>query len=504
MSRRLLIAIAVTFPLYSQTVPPQSVPPSSRPVQLPLSGRTGQSGGVLTVQNPLPAGLQSVNTITSNVQVQGAYQGSVPSAATPGPSLAISLEEAVRRGLQSNLGAVVNRQSVRVAEAVRVIERSALLPYASSNLLVNQQQINLAALGFTGFPGIPQIVGPFQYFDLRAGATQSVLDLTRIRNYRSAQENVRSAQFAADDARDLIVLAVTGGYLQIIAATARVETTRAQVTTARATNQQAVDRFAAGVAPRIDVTRTQVQLQVEQQRLFSVENDLAKLKIALGRLIGLPPGQEFTLTDALPYAPLTAITLPDALTRAYANRSDLKAAESQVRAAELSRKAAVAERYPTIQVGGDYGVIGPSPTNAHGTFGLSGAVRLPIFQGGRVQGDIEVADAALQQRRAEFQDLRGRIDADVRSAFLDLTSAANQVGVAESNRTLAQDTLTQARDRFTAGVADTLEVVQAQEQVAISEQDYISSLYAHNLAKASLARAMGQADQNIRQLLGRP
>ena len=121
-----------------------------------------------------------------------------------------------------------------------------------------------------------------------------------------------------------------------------------------------------------------------------------------------------------------------------------------------------------------------------------------------MQGDIEQADAALQQRRAEFQDLRGRIDADVRTAFLDLTSAANQVTVAESNRTLANDTLTQSRDRFAAGVADTLEVVQAQESVAIAEQDYISSLYAHNLAKATLARAMGQADQNIRQFLGRP
>ena len=167
-----------------------------------------------------------------------------------------------------------------------------------------------------------------------------------------------------------------------------------------------------------------------------------------------------------------------------------------MRAAELARKAAVAERYPTVQVGGDYGVIGPSPTNAHGTFGLTGAVRLPIFQGGRVQGDIEVADAALQQRRAEFQDLRGRIDAEVRTAFLDLTSAANQVGVAESNRALAQETLTQARDRFAAGVADTLEVVQAQEAVAVAEQDYISSLYAHNLAKATLARAMGQATEH--------
>jgi len=504
MFRRYLLAFALTLPLCAQTAPPQSVPPTNRPMQLPLSGRTGQPGGVQTVQNPLPAGLQSVNTITSNVQVQGAYQGSVAASTTPGAPLALSLEEAVRRGLQSNLGAIVNQQSVRLAQAFHTQERSALLPYVSSNLLATDQQTNLAALGFTGFPGIPQIVGPYHYFDLRAGASQSVFDLTRIRNYRGSRENVQSAQFAAQDARDLIVLAVTGAYLQILSATARVDTTRAQVATARATYQQAVDRHAAGVAPRIDVTRTQVELQVEQQRLFSVENDLAKLKIGLGRLIGLAPGQELTLSDTLPYSPLTGVTVDQALTGAYANRSDLKAAESQVRVAELARKAAVAERYPTVQVGADYGVIGPSPTNAHGTFGLTGAVRLPIFQGGRVQGDIEAADASLQQRRAEFQDLRGRIDAEVRTAFLDLTSAANQVGVAESNRALAQETLTQARDRFAAGVADTVEVVQAQQAVAIAEQDYISSLYAHNLAKATLARAMGQADQNIKQFLGHP
>jgi outer membrane protein TolC len=504
MYRRILLAIAFAAGLSAQTAPPESLPPTARPLPLPLSGRTAQPGAVVTVQNPLPAGLQSVNTITSNVQVQGAYQGSVPSAQAPGAPLAISLDDAVRRGLQYNLGTIINQQGIRFAEASRAIERSTLLPYVSSDLFVADQQTNLAALGFTSFPGIPQIVGPYHYFDLRAGATQSVFDLTRIRNYRGSQENVRSAQLAAQDARDLIVLAVTGGYLQITAAAARVETTRAQVATAQATHQQAVDRFNAGVTPRIDVTRTQVELQVEQQRLNGVSNDLAKLKIALGRLIGLPPGQEFTLSDVLPYAPLTGITLDQALIRAYANRSDLKAAESQVRAAELVRGAANAERYPTVQVSGDYGVIGPSPTNAHGTFGVTGAVRFPIFQGGRVQGDIEQADAALQQRRAEFQDLRGRIDADVRSAFLDLTTAANQVGVAESNRTLANDTLTQSRDRFAAGVADTLEVVQAQESVAAAEQDYISSLYAHNLAKATLARAMGQADQNIRQFLGRP
>jgi outer membrane protein TolC len=504
MSRRLLFVSVLCAALRAQTVPPQAVPPTDRPLQLPLSGRGAQPGTVVTVQNPLPSGLQSINTITSNVQVQGAYSGSVPSTQTAGPPLALSLDEAVRRGLQYNLGTIVNQQGVRVAEAGRTRERAALLPYVASNLLINEQQINLAALGFSGFPGIPQIVGPFRYFDLRAGATQSVIDLTRIRNYRGAQENVRSAQLGAQDARDLIVLAVTGAYLQILAAGSRVETTRAQVATAHATYQQAFDRQAAGVAPRIDVTRTQVILQVNQQRQIALENDLAKLKIAFARLIGLPPAQDVNLIDALPFAPLAGITLDQALTRALANRADLKAAESQVHAAELARGAASAERYPTIQVSGDYGVIGPSPTNSHGTFGATAAVRLPLFQGGRVQADIDQADAALQQRRAELQDLRGRIDAEVRSAFLDLTSAANQIRVAESNRRLAAETLTQARDRFAAGVADTLEVVQAEESVAVAEQDYISSLYAHNLAKATIARAMGQADQNIRQFLGRP
>lgn len=418
--------------------------------------------------------------------------------------MSLSLDEALRRGLQYNLGAIGYQNSVRLAQGARAVVRSELMPNLSAGLVLTEQQIDLAALGFTGFAGIPTVVGPFHYFDLRAGVSQSVFDLTRLRNYRGAQESVRSTQFAAQDARDLIVLAVTGGYLQVVSAVARVATVQAQVTTAQATYQQAVDRHNAGVAPLIDVTRTQVELQVQQQRLTAVQNDLAKLKIALGRLIGLPSGQEYGLSDTIPFAPLTSYTVDQALTGAYQNRADLKAADSQVHAAELVRKAAVAERYPNVSVGADYGIIGNSPAANHGTFLVTAAVRMPIFDGGRIAGEVQQADAALQQRRAEYQDLRGRIDAEVRTAFLDLTSAASQVTVAESNRGLAQQTLTQARDRFAAGVADTLEVVQAQETVASAEQDYISSLYAHNLAKATLARALGQADQNIRQFLARP
>jgi len=385
-----------------------------------------------------------------------------------------------------------------------------LLPNINGSLEVTEQQVDLAALGFNfqvppglGF-NIPTVVGPFHYFDLRARLLQNVFNLTAIRNYRTSQQSLRATQLSAQDARDLVVLAVTGGYLSIIAASARIDSARAQVATAQATYKQAVDRHDAGVAARIDVTRSQVELQVQQQRLTSQETDYAKQKIQLGRVIGLPPGQEFTLTDTLPYAPLQEFTLDQALELASKHRADLKAAQAQVQAAELAHKAAIAERYPSVDLAADYGVIGTSPTSSHGTFTVTGALRFPIFQGGRIRADIETADAALQQRRAEYEDLRGRVDADIRQAFLDLTAAANQVAVSQSNRGLAQETLTQARDRFAAGVADTIEVVQAQESVATAEQDYISSVYAHNLAKASLARAMGQAEQGIQQLLGRP
>jgi outer membrane protein TolC len=274
-----------------------------------------------------------------------------------------------------------------------------------------------------------------------------------------------------------------------------------QVASAQTIYQQALDRFSAGLSARIDMTRSQVELQTQQQRLTSELAAYAKQKIALARLIGLSPGQDLVLTDALPYAPLENLTLEQAIDLASQNRSDLKAAEAQMHAAELSRKAAVAERFPTLGFAADYGAIGINPATSHGTFSVTGQLRFPIWAGGRARGDIEQADATLQRRRAEYDDLRARVEADVRTAFLDLTAAVEQVRVAQSRRALAQDELLQARDRFASGVADTVEVVQAQEVVSSAEQDYIASLNAHNLAKASVARATGQAEKIMRDLL---
>src|ERR1019366_2621409 len=282
---------------------------------------------------------------------------------------------------------------------------------------------------------------------------------------------------------------------------ARVDSVKVQVASAQAISQQASDRFTSGLSAKIDMTRSQVELQTQQQRLTAEQADYAKQKIALARLIGLPAGQDLILTDAMPYAPLENLTLEQAIALASHNRSDLKAAEAQMHAAELFRKAANAERYPTLGLGADYGVIGINPATSHGTFSVTGQLRFPIWAGGRIHGDIEQADATLQRRRAEYEHLRARVEADVRTAYLDLTAAADQVRVSQSRRELAEDELVQARDRFASGVADTLEVVQAQEVVSSAEQDYIASLSAHNLAKASVARAIGQAEKIMRDLL---
>jgi outer membrane protein TolC len=328
-----------------------------------------------------------------------------------------------------------------------------------------------------------------------------VIDLTALRNYRATKDLTSATAQTALDNRDLVVLAVGGSYLQALAAAARVETTRAQVDTAQAVYTQAVRQNEAGVNAQIDVDRSQVEWQVQRLRLISFQTDFASQKLVLGRIIGLPLGQEFGLTTMMEYTPGDRPSLPDALTTAAANRADLKAADAQVRAADQARKAAKAQYLPSFAVNGGYWVAGETLSQSNGVYSVFATVDFPIWTGGRIPADVAAADAAYNQRRAEYEDTRGRIDFEVRTAYLRLNATTEQMSVAESNRTLAQSTLRQARDRFAAGVADTIEVVQAQESVATAEQDYIDSLHALYLAKLSLARAMGNTEAGIAMLL---
>lgn len=310
---------------------------------------------------------------------------------------------------------------------------------------------------------------------------------------------MKAAEYTYKDARDLVVLAVGYVYLQTIADEARIETAAAQVKTGQALFDQATDRFNAGTSPAIDALRAKVELQTRQQQLIQAKNDYAIQKLTVARVIGLAPGQQFDLTDKSPYAPLDGITVEEALAHAYANRSDYQAAMADVRAMEFSRKAAVAGYYPTVSFASDYGIAGQHLSSNHGVFDIRGTVNIPIFQGGSVHGDVLQADAQLQQSRDRAENLRAQIDADVRTAIFNLQSSAQQVEVARSNIDLAGQTLTQSIDRFAAGVTDTVEVVQSQEAVASANERYISSLYNYNYAKISLARAVGRAEDGVRE-----
>jgi outer membrane protein TolC len=431
----------------------------------------------------------------------GDFSGSVPGQSVPGV-LPLSLQEAIDRGLKQNLGLLLSSSDVGSARGQRWQQLSALLPHIDLQPYGDVSQVNLAEFGFTfHFPGIniPTVVGPFSYFDARAYLTQSLLDIKSLDNTRVASERIKSAQYTYKDARDLVVLTVGYAYLQSIADEALIESVSAQVNTAQALYNQANDQVQAGTSPAIDALRAHVELQTRQQQLIQSKNDFAIQKLSLARIIGLAPGQQFDLTDKSPYQPLQALGIDEALKQAYASRSDFQAALANVRAAEYARRAATAGYYPTISFSSDYGVAGQHFSSNHGVFDVRGTLTIPIFEGGIVHGDVLEAEAQLQQARDRVDNLRGQIDADVRVALLNLESASEQVSVAQSNIDLAEQSLTQSRDRFVAGVTDTVEVVQAQETVATAHQSYISSLYSFNYAKISLARAMGAAEQGVKE-----
>jgi outer membrane protein TolC len=433
---------------------------------------------------------------------QSPFLSSVPEGKATGTVLPLSFKEAIDRALRSNLGLLLSSDSSLAARGKKWEELSRLLPNISASANQSAQQIDLAALGFRfNFPGVPPVIGPIGTFDARVYLSAPLFDWHSIQRERGARANEVAARYKYNDAREMVVLAAGNEYLLSLSAAARVDAAQAELETAQALFNKAQDQQAAGISPAIDTLRAQVELQTRQQQLIVARNNYAKQKLALARTIGLPPGQEFNLTDQAPYKPLTPMSVDQALQRAYMGRGDYQAAAQQVRAAEQFRRAATAEHLPTLDISGNYGAAGVNVGDSHGVFLAGATLAIPIFAGGRARADALQAEATLRQTRQQLESLRSQIDYDVRSALLDLSAANDQVQVARSALDLASQTLVQARDRFSAGVADNLEVIEAQDAVASANENYIGSLYAHNVAKVLLARAIGFAEQGVKQYL---
>ena len=471
-----------------------------------------QGGGIPTAsstanrtENDETYGLPSNSRATAPSAASGnqsPFYSSVPEGSATGGVLQLSFKDAIDRALRNNLGLLLSMNNSIAARGAKWRELSHLLPNVSAAVNQSAQQIDLAALGFRfSFPGVSPVIGPIGTFDARAYVSAPLFDWHAIERERGAAANESAARLNLKDARELVVLATGNAYLLAIAANARVDAAQAQVETAQALFNKARDQQSAGLIPAIDTLRAQVEFQTRRQQLIVARNNYEKQKLTLARTIGLPTGQEFNLTERAPYEPLAAMSIEEALRRAYASRADYQAAMLQVRAAERFRFAATAEHFPTLDFLANYGAAGVNVGDSHGVFQVGATLSIPIFAGGKAHADALEAEATLRQRRQQLENLRAQIDYDVRTALLDLQAAADQVEVARTSLDLANQTLEQARDRFSAGVTDNLEVVQAQETVASANENYINSLYAHNIAKVSLARALGVAEQGVKQYL---
>jgi outer membrane protein TolC len=433
-----------------------------------------------------------------------AVTGSVPSGPASDQVLRLTLRDAVNMALRYNLGAIESGQNTQIARGQRLLALSNLLPQVSAGASENVQQVNLATFGFDKFKiaGIPNVVGPFSYSSVDASVSQTLFSYESIQRFRAARTAEQAAQLSYQDILDVVTLTVGNAYLQIIEADSRIKAQEAQVQNARALYDRAVDQVQAGTAPRIEATRTEVQLHTEEYNLSIARNNFQVAKLALGRAIGLPLGQQFELADALPYSDISPLSVDEALQIAYKSRNDLRSALASQKAAAQTLSATKGERYPVVAVNGDYGDTGPTFGHSHGDFTFQAGVRIPLFTGGRIKGDITQGEAELRQRKAEAENIRGQIDYDVRTAFLNLNAAKEQVAVAKQNVELANESLARSKDRFTSGVTDSVEVVQAEQALASANDQYITSLYDHNFSKLSLARALGVARTNYEHYLG--
>jgi outer membrane protein TolC len=502
--RPLLLGVAVWTLVPAAMPAQQGQSQSPRAQQVQLSGLPQGNNSASLQQSASPSTTSSVNTVNTSVQVQGAYQGSVPGPAPGSGPIALTFAEAIQRGLQYNLGTLDSSASLKQARAQRLSALSQMLPniygtISESGAKTDLQTIGLSSGALGGAP-VPTVVGPYHYYSAEASLSEE-FSFTALHNLRSADQARQAAMMNGRDAREMVVLAVSGSYLRVLATQALVVSQEAQVKYAEVSYKQARDQMEAGTKAQIDANRSLVELQSQQQRLTSDKAQLAKEQMSLARVIGLPLDRQLVLSETLPTSAPELPASDLAIKAGLDHRPDLQAAGLQVKAAQQALSASRSEYLPSFSVNGSFGVQGVNPNHGANVFQATASVNIPIWSSGRVRSDVQQADAAVGQRKAELEDKRGVVEHDVRTALLDLNVAAEQVKVAESNRQLALSTLKQSQDRYAAGVTTSVEVVQSQESLVAAELDYINGLFSLNVGRINLARATGQAEATVPNLI---
>ena len=460
--------------------------------------------GSIPTPRPINPATDTTNPSARATQTLNPYLGSAPEGNVVDGEIRISLEDAIARGLRFNLGLIDSRQADAGVRAEREQALSQLLPQISARAQQSYGQLSFKALNIkvppqAGFR-LPPTTGGFGYSEGDILAHSEVVNLELRDRYKEQKALESASLLSTKDARDIVVYAVGTAYFQVVASEARLATTQAALASAQELNNQVTNQYNSEVSPEIDALRARVELRTAGQRVVDATNDLEKDKLTLDRVTGIPlaqkwaPGREYGYTALPDYGGGTQA--------AEATRADVASAKQEVLAAELSVKAARDERLPQVSFDGGYGGGGTNPANYNQVYAVQGTVSVPLFTSGRIRSDKHAAEAALVQRRAAYRDIQGRADYDVRVARLDAQSSDSAVKVAAENRTLAERALTQSKDRFSNGVTNYLEVLEAEEAVVAADENYIASLFSYNVAKISLARAMGSAETRLPAFFG--
>lgn len=443
----------------------------------------------------------------SLLAVPGAHaqeQQPAPPQTTAYGAARLTLEQAVSLALKQNTTAQTAILTAAQSEQDKRIALSQLLPQADFNLGEQRQRINLQAQ-FGGNPGkvfplppgstFPRAVGPIDIFSTGASFGGPLFDLTLYHRWQASRATESASKADSLSTREQVILLVVSQYIGTLRAVADVQASQSRVDLAQALYDQAADLQKEGVGTGIDTLRANVELQNEKQTLIEAEADRERSLYALSRLLNLDPKQKVELADSLSFFDTPQPEIDSSIDQALATRQEWKSLESRLKAAGLDKKASWEERLPSVHYSGNWSELGTSPTQVIPTYTYSGSVTVPLFTGGRIRAETARADLQIQKLQQQQADLRNSIALDVKTALINMNSARNEVQVANLGVQLAKEEVDQARDRFKAGVANNIEVIQAQDALSRANDNQILALYRFNQARADYARSIGQMEK---------
>jgi outer membrane protein len=431
------------------------------------------------------------------LRAQGTNSSKPLVANAPTEVLRLTLDQAVALALKQNPTAQIAILTAAQSEQDKNIARADLLPQVNARISDEAQKVNLRAQfgGVPAFPGFPKSIGPFQLFSAGPSVSAPVFDLTLWQRYQASRNAANASKANSLSTREQVILLTVSQYIGTLRAVANVQASQSRVDLAQALYDQAADLQKEGVGTGIDTLRANVELQNEKQRLLEAENDRETFLYGLSRLLNLDPRQKVELADSLSFFDTPQPEVTPSIDAALADRQEWKALSSQIKAAENQKRAAQDSRLPSVRFDGEFSYVGTSGNTTLPTYTYEGSVNLPLFTGGRIHAQVVSADLEIRKLEEQQADLRNQIALDVKTALLNLDSARSEVQVANLGVQLSKEEVDQARDRFKAGVANNIEVIQAQDSLSRANDNQIAALYRFNQARADYARSIGQMEK---------